>query len=109
PAAQAIQGSPSSPAMDDKRVLAPSSVAEEQKPSDEARAIVAPSRAVAPRPFPPARAAPESSVDELASGRTRDDDFGTQGRRALAQAVPRIAAQAQDEIARVLWAAANAS
>jgi len=39
---------------------------------------------------------------------TRESDFAQQGRRALAQSVPRTAVQTQAEIAPVLWAASKA-
>jgi hypothetical protein len=41
--------------------------------------------------------------------RSAPDDFGAQGRRMLADTVPRVAVQAEREVNRVLWLAAGAS
>ena len=77
-------------------------------------------RAAAPPSSPPVSAAPSSSID---SATTRapavappitvqapaPPDYAARGRRMLADAVPRVAAQAQADIARVMWIATNAS
>src|SRR5207253_7905860 len=57
----------------------------------------------------PVRRAPEASTESEAIDRDADEIFATEARRALRQVVPRVAAQAQSEIARVLWVAANAN
>jgi hypothetical protein len=49
----------------------------------------------------------EARAELAAPDRTRFD-YATQARRSLVQTVPRIAAQTQMEIARVLWLAGNA-
>jgi hypothetical protein len=63
-------------------------------------------------PPPPAMSpwptAPETRAESRPPDRTRDSDFAMQARRTLAQTVPRVAMQTQTEVARVLWAAANA-
>src|SRR5262249_50499548 len=41
-------------------------------------------------------------------GQSDDDDFGLQGRRSLLETVPRVAKQAEPEVARVLLMAASA-
>ena len=56
----------------------------------------------------PLAATPEARPDYRWSDRARENDFAIQARRNLAQTVPRMAVQMQAEIARVLWAAANA-
>jgi len=50
---------------------------------------------------------PGVPADYLAA-RARENEFAQQARRALAEAIPQIATQAQSEIARVLWVAASA-
>jgi serine/threonine protein kinase len=51
----------------------------------------------------------EPPAESEAIDRDADQVFATEARRALRQVVPRIAAQAQSEVARVLWVAANAN
>ena len=62
-----------------------------------------------PSPFaaPPLQAIPEPPIQT--ESLDRDQVLTSEARRALRQVVPRIAAQAQSEIARVLWVAANAN
>jgi hypothetical protein len=72
------------------------------------RAIEAPAMTPAPRAAPPAPA-PQDLLDEDAAPERDDEEaFALQARRALTLAVPRMAAQAQYEIQRVLWVAAHA-
>jgi serine/threonine protein kinase len=52
---------------------------------------------------------PDARVQSQSIERDRDDFFASEARRALSQVVPRIAAQTQIEVARVLWVAANAN
>ncbi len=74
--------------------------------------VEAPSLALSGIPPPPVvaplAATPEARPDYRWSVRARENDFAIQARRNLAQTVPRMAVQVQAEIARVLWAAANA-
>ena len=58
--------------------------------------------------IPPAtQAIPEVAID--ADLGDADLVFASEGRRALRESVPRIAVEAQSEVARVLWVAANAT
>jgi hypothetical protein len=57
----------------------------------------------------PVQRIPEAPPESEAIDRDGDDLFASEARRTLRQIVPRVAAQAQSEIARVLWVAANAS
>ena len=83
---------------------APPSQEPKTSPSEESHATVS----SAPAPRPPSRAVAESPAGYLSLARFRETDFAMQARRTLAQAVPQIAMQAQNEITRVLWAAAAA-
>ena len=80
--------------------------------------IAQPKVAIAPSPpaiisspygAPPTRTAEAAPAESEAVDRDADQIFASEARRALRQVVPRIAAQAQSEIARVLWVAANAN
>ena len=74
--------------------------------------VDAPPSALAGTPPPPVlsplQAIPEVMAEPRRSGRARGNDYALQARRMLAQGVPRMARQAQIEVSRVLWAAANA-
>ena len=81
----------------------------------EERVAQAPTAPIAatPRAIPPPapRASPPTQLAESRATPPPSvvDDFTAQARRALADAVPRVATQAQSDIARVLWIAAGAS
>ncbi len=60
------------------------------------------------RTLSPPPAMPDARTDYRSSERSRESDYAFAARRTLAQGVPRIAVQAQGEIAPVLWAAARA-
>lgn len=74
-------------------------------------AIAPPLPATIPSPYaaPPTRIPEAAPAESEAVDRDADQIFASEARRALRQVVPRIAAQAQSEIARVLWVAANAN
>jgi hypothetical protein len=88
---------PPQPQIDEPKPLRP----EEVRP-------VAPLWIPAPRVLPATQPMPEMRGASPSPDRSRESEFAMQGRRTLAQAVPRIAVQAQREIDRVLWAAASA-
>ena len=89
----------------------PPPVRDEPKPSrpEESRASVPPSWSPAPRALSPSQAMPAAPAEYALSSRAEDNEYTIQARRTLGQAVPRIAVQAQNEIANVLRAAANAN
>jgi hypothetical protein len=62
----------------------------------------------APRVMPPAPAVPVAPAENASSYRAGENEYTMRARRTLAQTVPRMALQAQTEIASVLRAAANA-
>jgi hypothetical protein len=100
PPAQLAQGEVSPPPRSPKVVPAPPP----DKPSSDAWHAVELQERV---PMPPTQAVPQIAVDaESVDG---DVVFASEGRRALREAVPRIATEAQSEVARVLWVAANAT
>src|SRR5262249_12861426 len=57
---------------------------------------------------PPASSASGRRDRAPSLGQSDDDDFGLQGRRSLLETVPRVAKQAEPEVARVLLMAASA-
>jgi hypothetical protein len=85
------------PARDEPRTSRP----------EESRAAIMPAPTLALRAWPPPPP-PEARPEFVSSERARDSDYALQARRALAQGIPRIAVQAQTEVARVLWLAATA-
>jgi hypothetical protein len=84
-------------------------IRDDAKPSrpEESRAAAPPSWSPAPRAFSPPQATPVAPAEYAPS--YRGSEYAVQARRMLAQSVPRIAIQAQSEIANVLRAAANAN
>ena len=78
--------------------------------AEDARAAVVAAPAPAPRTWPQPAPAPVPEVlpEPAYSSRARESALVLQARRTLALDVPRIAVQAQNEVARVLWVAANA-
>ena len=100
------------PAARPASVPPPPPARDEPKPQprqEELRAAVPPSWNPAPRVLPPLPLNPAPPAEYAASYRAGESDYTLQARRTLAQAVPRIAAQAQSEIASVLRVAANAN
>ena len=53
-------------------------------------------------------AKPAVDMRNRANGAEREDEFAVQGRRALLDSVPRVARQAEPEIARILAMASSA-
>lgn len=100
----------SPPAINEQRSPPQAPVPEEPKPwgPEEMRVPVPPSWSPAPRVISPSQAVPVATPGYGSTDRARANDFAMHARRMLAQAVPRTAAQAQNEIAKVLRAAANA-
>jgi serine/threonine protein kinase len=86
----------------------PLQVAQAEPPPSimEGKATIAPSPPVVATPAPPTQGIPADLAQ--AEPVDREDVFASEARRALRQVVPRIAAQAQSEIARVLWVAESA-
>jgi hypothetical protein len=73
------------------------------------RIVELPAKIPSPYAASPVQRIPEPPAESEAIDRDADQIFASEARRALRQVVPRIAAQAQSEIARVLWVAANAN
>jgi hypothetical protein len=81
----------------------PTLMARAAPPLAQPQAAVPPDFVLSPVPRPPALVHARAATLE-----GPDDDLAVQGRRMLADAVPRIAAQARSDATRVLWTAAVA-
>src|SRR5206468_7127796 len=73
------------------------------------RMVELPATIPSPYAASPVQRIPEPPAESETIDRDADQIFASEARRALRQVVPRIGAQAQSEIARVLWVAANAN
>ncbi|HEX9276310.1 MAG TPA: hypothetical protein VGA51_07920 [Casimicrobiaceae bacterium] len=116
---RALSAAPAIAAPRATELLAPATDALAQaspRPGDSPRAAPAPapieeSRVPASpswRPAPRASAPPALTIEARSSDRDVED-LAMQARRMLAESIPRVAAQAQSDVARVLLIAANAS